>query len=325
MTIKLEDYLCEDVVIIMESLFEKGKVLKDYKCVGNNFGTTIILRLHDPMHETTPRFPLGKSPARQARDCARYDQYRSQYTDQGASPYSAWSSGGISDMEQQQTPVSVCVNTVDACTTTQGDTLGLTIDKCQMSGDDNYCNSSLSASAMPFCHVPQIVSTVHNATDKNNTHDHGNVDTSRLITKGESKHLESIQEETKSKGKDSDGHSMNSIEVDNPLVYDLATDKTRNNKFLKVVHDRRGGKDEMIVAMNDFIMTMDLINKTDSVYGKWQSEENELCDAMRVLSKWEDVADLCLDMDRMHEIREMRMDEIRHGKLILVPPTEIFY
>ena len=105
MSPNLEEYLCEDIVIIMRGLFENGKVLKDYKCVGNMEGTTIVLRLHDPKHVSTPHFTLGKSPARQSRDQERFDQYRFNMSSAIGQPqYSPWTTSACvtkSDQEAQ--------------------------------------------------------------------------------------------------------------------------------------------------------------------------------------------------------------------------------
>ena len=148
MALKLEDYFFEDIVTIMQGLFSKGKVLKDYKCVGNTYGSTIILRLHDPNHEPIQQFPLGKSPSRQARDNTRYDQYMSK----GTSPYSPLSAGEISDLDLQQnqpksTVSKVTFNTVDVSTTTNENEV---YERGQVT--DVKCDSPplLSACAEPF-------------------------------------------------------------------------------------------------------------------------------------------------------------------------------
>ena len=76
MDTELCEYLNKDIVGMLKLFKEDNKILKDYKVVGNNFGTTLVIRFCQPcsdMHDSTalPTYSYHKSPASIRRDMTR--------------------------------------------------------------------------------------------------------------------------------------------------------------------------------------------------------------------------------------------------------------
>ena len=168
MASKLVDYLNEDLVSIMESMFDRGKTLHDYKITGNKYGCTIIMRLTD--HAILqPKFILGKSPARQQRDITRLVDHFStgtmteQQVDSGAASSTPYRSASV---VRESTDVDVNKHAMVGCDSG--------FDNSIMGGNiqDNI-HQVLSVGAKPF--YPQysngLDSRGGNECDTNNNHD----------------------------------------------------------------------------------------------------------------------------------------------------------
>ena len=64
-------------------------------------------------------------------------------------------------------------------------------------------------------------------------------------------------------------------------------DKTRNNRFIKVVCDKRSGKYQLIGRTDDLIIIYDVTTDEDAVYGVLEDQLYTECkDALNVLQKW---------------------------------------
>ena len=316
MTSNIEDYLSNDVVVILKGLFETGKALHDYKLVGNSFGITVILRLTDPAMTSTPRFSSGKSPARQARDNFRRHQYASEQ--QGL----MWSSSDVSNIERSDyrghghssKDMCTAVNTVDIGND-QNKPHALSHDQCTK-------KSSLSVNAETFTPKSQTsISLMPAAGDKLQVEN-----TTPVIDECTVKDAKDRQSESDTSDvADNDEHmnsyeSLDSIEVDAQVTFAEAMNEDRNQKCIKIVHDRRDGKNILIGETDDFIVTFDVEKHGDTVYGKWEAEgDNDYCDdckdAMNVLKKWSAVPCDHPALTTFQTIVQIRVAELRAGKL----------
>lgn len=73
---QLYEYLDKDVVSMLKVFKENEKVMKDYKIIGNKFGTTLVIRFEKPCVDTLesphqPRHRYHKSPSAASRDYRR--------------------------------------------------------------------------------------------------------------------------------------------------------------------------------------------------------------------------------------------------------------
>ena len=76
-TFKENNYICEEVLLMMNKFWRDNKVMKDFRIAGNKFGSTIILRFTDQeydMHESTPHYMLPKSNSTRQRDFSRLQE-----------------------------------------------------------------------------------------------------------------------------------------------------------------------------------------------------------------------------------------------------------
>ena len=114
--------------------------------------------------------------------------------------------------------------------------------------------------------------------------------------------------------------SLDSIEVDTEATYAEVMNEERNNKCIKIVHDRRDGKSSLIGETDDFIVTFDVEKHGDIVYGKWEAESDsdysdECKDAVNVLKKWSAVPSDHPALNKFQTIVQIRVAELRAGKL----------
>lgn len=93
---KIEQYLGCDIVLLLECLFDSGKLLHDYKICGNKFGTTVLIRLAD--HDTPPYqgYSTGKSPSKQLRDIERLSRRQQQ----AATSFKPYESVEVTEVKQ---------------------------------------------------------------------------------------------------------------------------------------------------------------------------------------------------------------------------------
>ena len=77
MSVELMHLLGEDLVQIMDTLYQSGKQLHDYKFTGNKIGISIVIHLADQPCSPHARFSSGRSPAKQQRDSERYKRWSS--------------------------------------------------------------------------------------------------------------------------------------------------------------------------------------------------------------------------------------------------------
>ena len=113
---------------------------------------------------------------------------------------------------------------------------------------------------------------------------------------------------------------LDSIEIDTQVMYAEVMNDDRNQKCLKIVHDRRDGKNVLIGETDDFIVTFDIEKHGDTVYGKWEGEtDNDYCeeckDAVNVLKKWSAVPSDHPALNNFYSTVLIRMAELRAGKL----------
>ena len=276
----IEEYMCEDLVDMMRSLFCKGKVMKDYKVVGNSEGTTIVLHLCKPGN-VTPRFPLGKSHGRQHRDQARYGQYMSS-----TSQYSPVLLGQTcnSEVGQQHLRSDTHVNR--------------DVDEGHVKPSQNQFNVDqtvvdISANATPDVEVAVVVYD-------------------EVLPE------QYIHFEDEDKVLDSRNDDLQTMYISDEDQLTKAKMEERNDTLLNVVQDRRNTRNHLIGETDDFVMVYDVANDKDIFLGKWQIDNPNLQIAKHLLSKWKHVdQSLESEVEVLDDIRSYRVGSVQAGVLKL--------
>ena len=90
----------------------------------------------------------------------------------------------------------------------------------------------------------------------------------------------------------------------------------RNNKFNKVVIDRRGGKKQVFGKTDNLVIVYDILSNTDAVYGSWESEHySESEDLLNVIGKWKGLHGQYEGRENLELCLDNRITEIRRGNM----------